>query len=153
VPLHFSGGRLEFAQHATTFAPMLSDRPYMREDYRPERTSFLIWLLCAIVAGFVIQNVFAVWLQRGDFEHLAALSPTGLRHGYVWTLLTFPLLQDNLLQLIMVGLGLFFLGRELQAELGDRRLAALSAAAVAVAGLAWTATHASRGGELIFWPT
>ena len=54
---------------------MLSDRYYMREDYRPERTSFLIWLLCAIVAGFVIQNVFAVWLQRADFELLAALSP------------------------------------------------------------------------------
>jgi hypothetical protein len=47
---------------------MLSDRYYMREDYRPERTSFLIWLLCAIVAGFVIQNVFAVWLHRADFE-------------------------------------------------------------------------------------
>ena len=38
----------------------------------------------------------------------AALSPGALRHGYVWTLLSFPLLQDNILQLIMVGLGLFF---------------------------------------------
>jgi membrane associated rhomboid family serine protease len=127
---------------------MLSDRYYMREDYRPERTSFLIWLLCAIVAGFVIQNVFAVWLQRADFEHFAALSPTALRHGYAWTLLTFPLLQDNILQLIVVGLGLFFLGRELQAELGDRRLAGLTAAALVVAGLGWTAVNATRGGEL-----
>jgi membrane associated rhomboid family serine protease len=127
---------------------MLSDRSYMREDYRPERTSFLIWLLCAIVAGFVIQNVFAVWLQRADFEHLTALSTAGLRHGYVWTLLTFPLLQDNILQLIMVGLGLFFLGRELQGELGDRRLAGLSAATLILAGAVWTAVNFARGGEL-----
>lgn len=127
---------------------MLSDRPYMREDYRPERTSFLVWLLCALVAGFVIQNIFSVWLQRVDFEQLTALSPSALRHGYVWTLCTYPLLQDNILQLIVVGLGLFFIGRELQAELGDRRLAGLSAAALVVAGLVWTAVNATRGGAL-----
>ena len=127
---------------------MLSDRYYMREDYRPERTSFLIWLLCAIVAGFVIQNVFAVWLHRADFEQFAALSSTGLRQGYVWTLLTFALLQDNILQLIVVGLGLFFLGRELQAEMSDRRLAGVTASVLAVAALSWTLVNATRGGEL-----
>lgn len=144
----FSGGRLEFGRCPANFPPMLSDRPYMREDYRPERTSFLIWLLCAVVAGFVIQNVFAVWLQRADFEQLTALSPAALRHGYLWTLVTYPLLQDNILQLIVVGLGLFFIGRELQAELGDRRLAGLSAAALVLAGIVWTAVNATRGGAL-----
>lgn len=127
---------------------MLSDRYYMRDDYRPERTSFLLWLLCALVAGFVIQNIFAVWLHRGDFERFAALSPSALSHGYLWTLFTFWLLQDNILQLILVGLSLFFIGRELQGELGDRRLAGLTASALGVAGLAWMAVNATRGGEL-----
>lgn len=120
---------------------MLSDRPYMRDESAGERTSFLIWLLSAIVAGFIIQNIAAVWLQRPGIIEVLGLSATAVRTGFLWTLLTYPLLHDHVLTLLLNVLGLFFLGRELQAELGDRRLAAVSALAVLIGGLAWFACH------------
>ena len=38
---------------------MLSDRPYMRDDYQREKTSVVVWLICAIVAAFILG--FVAW--------------------------------------------------------------------------------------------
>jgi membrane associated rhomboid family serine protease len=121
----------------------------MRDDYRRERTSFLTWLLSAIIAGFVIQMVFSVWLETPGFENLMALSAGAVRRGFAWTLLTYPLLHLNVLHLLVVVLSIFFIGRELLNHVGERRLAGLALASTAVGGLLWFAVHFNRGGELV----
>jgi len=44
---------------------MLSDRNYMRdtpEPYRAGGMSVMAWLISAVVAGFILQNVFLRWV-------------------------------------------------------------------------------------------
>jgi membrane associated rhomboid family serine protease len=128
---------------------MLSDRPYMRDDYQRERTSFLVWLLAAIVAGFIVQNVFAVWLGSTLFERMLALSAGTVKQGYVWAFITYPLLHGGILHLLVVGLGIFFLGREVVTHVGERRMVWLTLGAVALGGLAWFALNFNRTGVVV----
>ena len=120
----------------------------MRDDYQRERTSFLIWLLSAIIAGFIIQTVLGR-LEMLTFERLTAFSVANLLRGFVWTLFTYPLLHDNILHVLVVGLSLFFIGRELTNHVGERRMAWLALAAAVTGALAWTAINFSRGGSVI----
>lgn len=126
---------------------MLYDRPYMRNDYPGEKTPFLVWLLSATIAGFILQQIFAVWIGPSivDFESLASLTAAGIRHGYVWTLATYPLLHRGVLHLLVVMLSVFFVGRELRPYVSDRRLAWLTLAAVVTGGAAWLAVNFHRG--------
>jgi membrane associated rhomboid family serine protease len=126
---------------------MLYDRPYMRNDYPTEKTPFLVWLLSATIAGFILQNIFAVWVGPSviDFESMAALSVAGIRHGYLWTLVTYPLLHRNVLHLLVVMLGVFFIGRELRPHLSDRRLAWLTLAATVTGAVAWLTVNFHHG--------
>jgi membrane associated rhomboid family serine protease len=124
---------------------MLSDRPYMRDDYPRERTSVLTWLISAIVAGFVLQLVLkSPWLAAGNrLEEFFGLSLSGLRHGWVWSLFTHSFLHSTGFIFHVIGniLALYFLGRELLPMLGSRRFLGLYAAATLVGALAWTAVH------------
>ncbi len=128
---------------------MLSDRPYMRGDYQRETTSAVTWLLCAVLAGFVIQNIFGAWLKSPAIEAMLALSPANIRHGYWWAFVTYVLLHANLLHLFLNGLGLFLFGRELAPLLGNARLAAVFFAAAVAGGLAWGAAHWLAGGTML----
>src|ERR1044072_6699853 len=89
--------RLVFGPTAATLPPMLSDRPYMRDDYPRERTSVLTWLISAIIAGFVLQVIFkspGLAGAHGDqMQEFLGLSIAGLRQGSAWTLLTHSFLH------------------------------------------------------------
>lgn len=134
---------------------MLSDRPYMREDsqgYRAPGTSVLTWIIVAIIAGFILQNIFLRWFNAGSlFNYNLALTIEGIQAGKVWTLLTYSLLHSpgNLLHIIGNLLAIYFLGRELVAMLGERRFVLFYAAAILTGGVAWTATHWAGGSGLM----
>ena len=131
---------------------MLSDRSYMRDRYAADRTSVLGWLISAIVAGFVLQNVFTRLFGAGFvLEHLAALSPAALRSGHIWTLATYSFLHapDNLLHIIGNLLAIYFLGRELLPLLGSRRFVGLYFGAVILGGAVWSAVNWHSGGVLL----
>ncbi|MCW5549977.1 MAG: rhomboid family intramembrane serine protease [Opitutaceae bacterium] len=134
---------------------MLSDRPYMRDDhggYRAPGTSMLTWIIVAIIAGFILQNIFLRWFNAGSlFHYNLALTAEGFQAGKVWTLLTYSLLHStsNLLHIIGNLLAIYFLGRELIGLLGERRFLGFCLTAVAVGGLAWTAVHWNGGGILL----
>jgi membrane associated rhomboid family serine protease len=121
----------------------------MRSDYPRQPASVLIWIISATIAGFVLQNVFGRWLGSNAFETLFALAPVTFRHGYVWTLATYTLLNDGILTLLLNGLGIFLLGRELVALVGARRFLAVYIAAAVLGGLAWLAVHAFTGGPAL----
>jgi membrane associated rhomboid family serine protease len=131
---------------------MLSDRLYMRESEPRGRVSVLIWLICAITAGFILQNAFLRWLQLGgSLEWMFGLSPASLRAGHVWTLATYSFLHspDNLLHIGCNLLALYFIGRELLPLLGSRRFLLLYAAAVVMGGAVWSGVHWHTNDTLI----
>ncbi len=128
---------------------MLSDRPSLRGDYQTERTSFLLWLLSAVIAGFVVQNVVGLWFKSAAFEQLCVLSASTVTHGGLWTLISYPLLHRNVLHLFLVMFGVFFLGRELMPIIGERRLTWLTAAAVVGGALLWFAVNVAHEGNVM----
>ncbi len=128
---------------------MFQDRDYLRNDYEAERTSALVWLICAIVAGFLLQNILGRWFDQGArVEQYLALSIAGLREGHVWTLFTHSLLHDpdNLLDILFCLLGLFFFGREVLGQVGTKRFLGLYMGMILGGGAVWAATHWIQGG-------
>jgi membrane associated rhomboid family serine protease len=65
-----------------------------------------------------------------------ALSPTGLRDGALWQLVTYQFLHANELHILMNMVGLWFVGRELEPVVGTGRFVALYLGGGVVAGLA-----------------
>ncbi len=117
---------------------MFSERHYAHR-HDDQRTSPLVWLLCAIGAGFVLQQVFESLIPGAAMipTQAAALIPDFFLHGRIWTLLTYTLLHGGLLHLVVNGLTIYFMGRETLPLLGNRRFAWFCAAAAAGGGLLW----------------
>ena len=135
---------------------MGSYRSYMRSDYEPEKTSILIWLICSLVAGYIVQNVLLRLLGDypsiySDFSGAMYLSIRGL-HGFrIWTLVSYAFFHDpeNLLHLLFSILGLYFIGRELETVLGRRLFLAAFLVSVLGGGILWSVVHWSTGGALL----
>lgn len=128
---------------------MLSDRTYMRNDYARRPTPVVLWLISALIAGFVLQNIFDRWLGSQGFTALFSLSAFGIQHGYLWGLVSYTLLHDGILHLLFNGLGIFFLGRELTPLLGPQRLLAVYFGAAVLGGLVWLVVHYFGGGTVL----
>jgi membrane associated rhomboid family serine protease len=131
---------------------MLEDRPYIRDSYERRRTGVLTWLISSIVAVFAVQNIVTRVLGLGDgFEGVFGLAPAALKAGHLWTLVTYGFLHStgNLLQVIVYGLAVFLLGREILPVTGARRFIGLYACALAAGGLVWTAAHWNQPALLV----
>ncbi|HEX3730963.1 MAG TPA: hypothetical protein VHV47_14220, partial [Opitutaceae bacterium] len=83
---------------------MLYDRPYMREFPSNRRTSPLTWLMCALVAAFLMQMVAANWFgAEALVERQFAVTVPALRHWHLWVLLTGGFLHSPVNILHIVG--------------------------------------------------
>jgi membrane associated rhomboid family serine protease len=109
---------------------MLDDRPYMRSDYRPPgnpmrlNLSVTNILLVSLVVAFFAQYARPGPYQDWVLDHFA-LSIQGLRHGYIWQLLTFQFMHAGLSHLVCNGVGLWSFGRFVEARLGKARFLTL----------------------------
>jgi membrane associated rhomboid family serine protease len=98
---------------------MISDRHYMRESpYRAGRP-VTVTLLITIAVAFALQQVNYVYLHFPAAEYLE-LSTDGLKHGFVWQLLSFQFLHAGFSHLFFNLMGLWFFGRVVEASLGRR---------------------------------
>ncbi|MDF9834182.1 membrane associated rhomboid family serine protease [Ereboglobus sp. PH5-5] len=133
------------AKTDSLFKMSFSDRSYVRDNYRntQRQTSTLVWLLCAIGAGFIIQSIFERLVPGGDgtFTQAAALVPGLFVKGRAWTLVTYTLLHGNWLHLLVNGITIYFMGREVLPLLGNKRFAWFCIAAAAGGGLMWLAVN------------
>jgi membrane associated rhomboid family serine protease len=120
---------------------MLSDRDYMRAQYRGQRTSAVTWLLCIVGVAFVFQLAYERILHSPLLVQTFALTAPALAEGHLWTLATYALLHTDVLQLLLNGICLFLLGRELVPLVGNRRFFGLCFAAAVTGGLAWSGVH------------
>lgn len=76
-----------------------------------------VMLMIVITVVYVVQ-VFSLAYTHFPFGEYFALSNAGLRHGYVWQLLTFQFLHASLLHLAGNLIGLWFMGRYIEERLG-----------------------------------
>ena len=128
---------------------MLSDRSYMRDSYGRTTTSTLTWMLCALTAGFLIQSVFERAFESTHFNQFAQFTVGGIKSGWLWTFFTYPLLHGNVLLWLGNLLVIYFLGRELIPQMGERRFAWFSAFAAVCGSLVWMLVHFNRPEDLL----
>ncbi|HEX5399382.1 MAG TPA: rhomboid family intramembrane serine protease [Verrucomicrobiae bacterium] len=118
---------------------MLEDRDYMRApaDYRPQ-VSFTIAILVVNAIVFLIQLVAAHTpdgLEAQD--QYFALSLAGLKHGFVWQLLTFQLMHSTFdwMHIVLNSLAIYFFGRPVELALGRRHFLTLYLTSGVIGGL------------------
>ncbi len=106
---------------------MLEDRDYMRQpdDFRP-RLSFTVALLMINAAVFVVQLLASNSPRGSEIQDTYfALSLAGLKHGYVWQLLTFQFMHAGWMHILFNSLAIYFFGRPVEAALGHRHFLTL----------------------------
>jgi membrane associated rhomboid family serine protease len=107
---------------------MLEDRDYMRQPAYPEpRLSLTVWLLIFNAACFALEWIASFSYPNSVYfiQNYLALSLDGLKHGFVWQLLTYQFLHAGILHLLFNCLAIFFFGRSVETILGGRRFLAL----------------------------
>ncbi len=106
---------------------MLEDRDYMRQpDYGTSRVSWTVVLLIVNAVVFLAQlvaNQFPTGLEIQ--QNYFFLSLDGLKHGYVWQLLTFQFMHGGWIHIILNSLAIFFFGRTVETVLGRNRFLGL----------------------------
>src|SRR3989442_5751414 len=113
---------------------MLEDRYYMRHSSFGSRRSATIMLLIVNVAAFLGQ-VLVSSLSKFPAQEYFALSVEGLRHGYVWQLLTFQFMHGSFMHLLFNCLAIFVCGREVEEALGRRSFLTLYFSSGVIGGL------------------
>jgi membrane associated rhomboid family serine protease len=96
---------------------MLEDRYYMRRSaFRPSLSVTVVLVITNVIA-FILQ-LFLSRLPDFPTNGYFALSLDGLRHGYIWQIMTFQLMHAGPLHLLGNCLTIYMLGREVEAALG-----------------------------------
>jgi len=107
---------------------MLEDRDYMREpDYYGRRISFTVALLIINAVVFLVECAFSRSFSPGNpfINQYFALSVEGLKHGYVWQLLTYQFMHAGFFHILLNSWAIYFFGQELEHTLGPKHFLAL----------------------------
>jgi membrane associated rhomboid family serine protease len=113
---------------------MLEDRNYMRRpSFGPQRSATVVLVIVTVLA-FIVQKILETSSSFPVRAYLY-LSLDGLKHGYVWQLLSFQFLHSNLLHLAGNCLVIFFLGRPVEDALGRKSFLTLYFTSGIVGGL------------------
>jgi membrane associated rhomboid family serine protease len=113
---------------------MLDDRSYMRSDSRPARWSMTVTLLVVNVVCFLVQNLVGKYSNFPIFDYFA-LSTEGLKHGFVWQLITFQFMHGGFLHLLFNSIAIFFFGRAIEETLGPKTFLKLYFSSGVIGGL------------------
>jgi membrane associated rhomboid family serine protease len=115
---------------------MLEDRDYMRQpEYHTSRVSFTVLLLIVNAVAYAVECIACGYPPLISDGNLFALSLDGLKHGYVWQLLTFQFMHGRLMHIVLNSLAIFFFGRPVETALGGRRFLGLYFVSGIIGGL------------------
>ncbi|MBO4545570.1 MAG: rhomboid family intramembrane serine protease [Verrucomicrobia bacterium] len=119
---------------------MLGDRDYMRPQpprgrrvWKARELSAVHLLLAINIGVFVCDAVLRS--QGIDLWDYLALSLDGLKHGYIWQILTFQFMHAGVLHIFLNLLTLYFIGRILEPAIGKKEFLRLYLISGAVGGL------------------
>lgn len=113
---------------------MLEDRPYMREPARRFYWSATMVLLAANIGLYLLQYILDNYTSF-PLDRYFALSVDGMRHGFVWQLLTFQFMHGGVMHLALNCLTLYMFGQEVETGLGQRDFLLLYFSSGVVGGL------------------
>jgi membrane associated rhomboid family serine protease len=115
---------------------MLEDRDYMRQpDYLP-RVSLTVALIIVNAIIYVFELVVSGHSRSLFIEdHYFALSVEGLKHGFVWQLLTFQFMHAGLLHLVVNCWAIYVFGRAIEEALGWKKFLILYLSSGVVGGI------------------
>jgi rhomboid family protein len=125
---------------------MLADRYYMRrEPFRIPWSATLVLLIVNVLAflGQVVYRSISGSLIPRDL----ALSVEGLRHGYVWQLLTYQFMHGGWIHLLVNCWVIFIFGREIETALGRKSFLTLYFGSGIVGGLVQALAGVLLGGR------
>src|SRR6266403_761533 len=89
-------------------------------SWAPPQRIVLFSLLGLNAAAFIIQVVLTSW-NRGFVLEYLGLSDRGISDAYAWQFFTAPLLYNNVWHFIASMLVLYFIGRDVEAIIGQRQ--------------------------------
>jgi membrane associated rhomboid family serine protease len=126
---------------------MLEDRYYMRRAPFEVWRSTTILLILVNVGAFIAQCIlYGTYPPNPLPNDYFALSLNGLRHGYVWQLVTFQFMHSGILHLLLNCLAIFMFGREVEEALGRNKYLLLYFSSGIIGGLAQCAAGLVFGG-------
>ncbi|MBI3850146.1 MAG: rhomboid family intramembrane serine protease [Verrucomicrobia bacterium] len=99
---------------------MLADRPYMRRTTPETPLSLTVILLIVNAVVFVVESLFYGYPPRFPINDYFALSVEGLRHGFVWQLLTYQFMHGGLLHLLLNSWAIYVFGRAVEESLSKK---------------------------------
>jgi membrane associated rhomboid family serine protease len=99
---------------------MLDDRYYMRRSSFDFRRSATVILLLLLGVAFILQLTLLHYTRFPTWNYLA-LSVEGMRHGYVWQLLTYQFLHGGWLHLLLNCWAIYIFGKEVEEVFGRAR--------------------------------
>ena len=115
---------------------MLEDRDYMRQPaYRELRVSFTVALLVINAIVFLIECVACGYPPIFSTGNYFALSVEGLKHGFVWQLLTYQFMHAGFWHIFLNCWAIYVFGREIEETLGPQKFLTLFLASGVVGGL------------------
>jgi membrane associated rhomboid family serine protease len=128
---------------------MLSDRHYMRDSETPVSRDPINWLMGIIVAMFVVEHASVGWFKSAFFFEHFGYSVDHLRHGEIWTLLSYNFISDlgsfgGFLNLIFNLLVLHFCGRAVVERTSRRFFLIIYFGLILAGALAWSAGYALK---------
>jgi membrane associated rhomboid family serine protease len=125
---------------------MLDDRYYMRQpSFRSGRSVTMIILIANAVA-FLTQLTFETYSSVPIHDYFA-LSFEGLRHGYVWQLLTYQFMHGGWLHMLLNCWVIYAFGRELESTFGPSRYLTLYLGSGVAGGLLQVTVAGLFGGR------
>jgi membrane associated rhomboid family serine protease len=116
---------------------MLEDRHYMRETPFDSRRTVTVTLVIINVVAFFLQLALARFTNF-PFERYFALSSWGLKHGYVWELVSYQFMHGGLLHLVVNCWVVYMFGLAVEEALGRGRFLTLYLASGIIGGLLQT---------------
>jgi len=104
--------------------------------YHEPRVSFTVALLIVNAMVFVVQLAASQSLRGLEIQNdFFALSLDGLKHGFVWQLLTFQFMHAGWMHIIFNSLVIYFFGNPVETALGRRHFLTLYLAGGIIGGL------------------
>lgn len=107
-------------------------------------------ILISLVAIFILQNILRHWMGSSFMEDTFALSISGLKAGWLQTLLTYGFLHSTNgalpWHLLLNAFMLYWFGREFEHRAGSLHFLECFLFSIVTGGLAWTLVHLWVGG-------
>jgi membrane associated rhomboid family serine protease len=115
---------------------MLEDRYYMRQERFDPRRSATLMLVIANAVVFVVQSLIERSPTLADYYYYyGALSLEGLKHGFVWQLLTYQFMHAGLLHIVCNCWAIYVFGLAVESALGRKQFLTLYFASGVIGGL------------------